>query len=270
MDAAFRRGYGPAAAELESKLQPGADTGRLNADLWAVAQLLQANPVLRRNLADPSREGADKKALAGRLLRGKIGDDALDVVRTVAAQRWTADGDIITAVERLAVEVALGQAEIAGRLASVQDELFRFERIVAADTDLQSALTDRRADLSAKLTVVDRLLGARTTPETVILARQAVTGLRSQRFDRVIRTYLEQAAARQEQVTATVTTAVPLSPEHEERLVRTLSAQYGRAVHTNIVIDESVVGGIRVDIGDEVIDGTISHRLSDARRRLSQ
>lgn len=270
MEAAFRRGFGPAATELEQVLQSGADTGQLSADLWAVAQLLHANPVLRRNLADPSREGEAKEALASRLLQGKVGDDALRIVRTVAGQRWGVEGDVISALERLGVEVVLAQAERDGKLGAVQDELFRFERIVEADSDLQRALTDRRADLAAKSALIEKLLGGRASAETITLARQGVVGLRGRRFDRAIAAYLEQAAERADQVTATVTSAVPLSQEHEDRLVRALSAQYGRAVHTNIVIDPSVVGGIRVEIGDEVIDGTISHRLSDARRRLTQ
>lgn len=270
METAFRRGYGPSVAELESRLGADADPGQLSADLWAVAELLQANPVLRRNLADPSREGTDKSALAYRLFGGKISDDALQIVATVAGQRWGAEGDIVSALERLGVESILARAEQGENLGTVQDELFRFERIVQADADLQAALSDRRAERAAKSALVDRLLDGRAKSETVALVHQAVAGLRGRRFDRAIAAYLEQAAARQEQVTATVTTAVPLSPEHEDRLVRALSAQYGRAVHTHIVIDPSVVGGMRVEIGDDVIDGTISHRLSDARRRLTQ
>ena len=92
---------------------------------------------------------------------------------------------------------------------------------------------------------------------------------RSTRFDHAIEEILSIASQRQEQVTATVTTAVPLSPEQLERLGRTLTTQYGRSVHVNDVVDPAVVGGIRVEIGDEVIDGTILSRLDEAGRKLT-
>lgn len=271
MDSTFRRGYRAAVAELEQLLQGGqASTGdRLADQIWAVARLLDANPVLRRNLADPSREGQEKAALADRLLSGKVSQEALSVVQAAASQRWTVQGDLLTALERLGVEAVLAHAESYGRLPAVQDELFRFERLVSGTPELQAALSDRRAGRDARLALIDQLLTGKANPETVILAQQAASAVRGQRFERAVVSYLDQAAERQDQVAATVISAVPLSPDYEARLVRALSTQYGRAVHVNIVIDEHVVGGIRVEIGDDVIDGTISHRLADARRRLT-
>ena len=48
-----------------------------------------------------------------------------------------------------------------------------------------------------------------------------------------------------------------------------LARQYDRPVHLNVVVDPEVIGGIRVEIGDDVIDGTVSSRLDEARRRLA-
>ncbi|GAA1177552.1 F0F1 ATP synthase subunit delta [Ornithinimicrobium humiphilum] len=268
MNTGYRRAYQEAASALEQVLQAG-DGTRLAEELWAVATTVDANPVLRRNLGDPSREGQDKAALAERLLSGKIHDEALAVVRAVVAQRWPEPADLVSALEQLAVEANLAHAQGLGRLGQVEDELFRFGRIVEATPDLQAALSNRRADAGSKATLVDRLLSVKTAPETVRLAKMAVASTRGRRFDHALKAYLEQAAARQDQVTATVVSAVPLTPEQHDRLARTLSAQYGRQVHTNVVIDEDVVGGIRVEIGDEVIDGTVRHRLADARRRMT-
>lgn len=275
MDSAFRRSYHGAREALEQVLShtesSGAspDASRVADEVWQVAHLVEGNAVLRRSLADPSREGADKAALAERLLSGKVGPGALHVVKGVAAQRWSEPGALVEALERLGVESVLAHAERNGRLDQVQDELFRFARIVEGAPDLQAALSDRRAEPGARATLVERLLSVKASPETVRLVRQAVSGSRGRRFDRALESYLEQAAERQQQVTAIVTSAVPLTEQQEEKLVSTLSRQYGRAVRTNVVIDEHVVGGIRVEIGDDVIDGTISHRLADARRRMT-
>ncbi len=271
MDATFRRAYHEAEQALAQALQPeaGTDAARLAEDLWAVARAVDDSPALRRNLADPSREAGDKAGLAERLLAGKVGDEVLRVVGTAVGQRWSQPGDVVTALERLGVEAVLTHAQRNGRLGQVEDELFRFGRIVEGSPELQAALGDRRADAHAKATLVDRLLSVKAAPEAVRLAKQAVSGTRGRRFDHALEAFLEQAAAHQDQVTATVTSAVPLSPEQQDRLARALSTQYGRQVHTNVVIDEDVVGGIRVEIGDEVIDGTVSHRLAEARRLLT-
>ena len=53
------------------------------------------------------------------------------------------------------------------------------------------------------------------------------------------------------------------------RLEAALSNQYGRTVHLNIVVDPDIIGGMRVEIGDDVIDGTVSGRLDEARRKLA-
>lgn len=272
MDTGFRRPYQEAAAALQHVLEHDGgsiDAARLADELWSVTRVVDANPTLRRNLADPARAGADKAALAERLLLGKIGPGAMFVVRATAAQRWQKPGDLVSALERLGVEAVLTSAQREQRLGQMEDELFRFARIVQGTPDLQAALSDRRARPEAKVALVEQLLSVKAAPESVRLARQAVAGTRGRRFDRAIEAYLEQASARQDQVTATVTSAVPLTVEQLDRLVTVLSRQYGRQVHANVVLDENVVGGIRVEIGDEVLDGTVSHRLAEARRLMT-
>ena len=58
--------------------------------------------------------------------------------------------------------------------------------------------------------------------------------------------------------------------EHDaQRLQDALARQYSRPVHLNVVVDPDVIGGMRVAIGDDVIDGTVANRLDDARRQLA-
>src|SRR5690606_11106807 len=142
-------------------------------------------------------------------------------------------------------------------------ELFRFGRIVYGTPELRSALTDRRASTEAKSRVVRDLLADRSAPETVRLAELAATRRRT-RLDDAVAAYLKIDARRQEQLTATVTTAVALTEQQLERLTAALSKHYDRDVRVNQVVDPKVVGGIRVEIGDEVIEGTILSRLDEA------
>lgn len=268
MQGASRSALAESREAFARALEQGTDRAALGEELLQVARVIGGNAVLRRSLADPSREAQPKVDLVNRLFAGRVSDDALHVASTVASRRWAAEGDLTATLEALGVEAILAEAESAGRLSQVEDELFRFGRIVDGTGELRAALTDRRAPASAKAKVVRTLLGEKSAPETVRLAELAATH-RTTRFDHAIEGYLTIAARRQEQLTATVTTAVPLTQEQVDRLTAALGSHYDRAVRVNAVVDPQVVGGIRVDIGDEVIDGTILSRLDEARRRMT-
>ena len=249
-------------------LAAGADRSRLAEELFGVVGVLDGNANLRRALGDPSREGADKGVLAERLLTGKVGAETLVVVKGVVSQRWSSERDLTDALEGYAVETVIAEAETADRADRVEDELFRFERIVAANPDLRAAITDPAAPADKRGELVESLLSDKAAPETVALARQAVTAPRNRRFDRIVEAYLDIAASRREQQTAMVTSAVPLSDGDRDRLAAGLSAIYGGKVHVNTVVDPRVMGGVTVEIGDEVIDGTVIRKLDAARRAM--
>ena len=249
-------------------LAAGADRSRLAEELFAVVALLDSNVTLRRAVADPSHDGARKTDLAERLFASRVGAEALVVLKGVVSQRWSSERDLSDTLERYAVESVIADAESQGSADQVEDELFRFERIVAADTNLRSALSDSSASAERRTALVASLLEGRATSQTRVLARQAVAAPRGRRFDTTVREYLEIAATRREQQTATVISAVPLGEQERSRLAAGLSAIYGGTVHVNTVVDPRVLGGIKVEIGDEVIDGTVIRKLDAARRAM--
>jgi F-type H+-transporting ATPase subunit delta len=244
------------------------DAAALAEDLFGVESALGSSAALRRALTDPTREAAAKAELVSRLLTGKVSNGAVQVVRALVEQRWSAERDLVDAIEGLAVEALAAGAEQAGRADAVEDELFRFERLVAANPPLREAVTDRRADPAAKRDLVTGLLAGKASPETVRLAAHAATGARGQRFDRAIEDYLKIIARRRRQLSATVTSAIDLDPSQRERLASALGSIYGTTVHLNVVLDPQILGGIRVQIGDEVVDGTVLRKLEGARRLL--
>ena len=254
---------------VDRVLRRSVDRNRLGQDLFAVTTAIDGSIPLRRALADPSREGDAKATLAERLFQGKIDGDALDLLKTAVSQRWSQERDFTDTLESLAVAAVIGAAEQEGRADRVEDELFRFERIVAGNPGLRDALTDRRAEPAAKEQLVSELLAGKTSEETLGLVRQAVTFPRGRRFDQVLDSYLRIASQRREQLAAVVTTAVSLDQDQRGRLAAALSQFYGgKAVHLNVVVDPDVIGGIRVQIGDDVVDGTILRRLEAVRRHL--
>lgn len=269
MQGASRGALKASREALQNALAEVGDRAALGEELLAAAGVVGGNVVLRRALSDPSREGKDKAGLAQRLFGDKISAPALAVVSTAVAQRWGGDADLTTALDELGAEALLANAEANDRLERVEDELFRFGRIASGSSELLSALTDRRAPAASRGDLVSRLLGDKAAPETNRLVQHAVAGPRGVRFDKAIEAFARIAAQRQEQLTAVVISAVPLSADHRDRLATALSRHYDRAVHVNVVVDPRVIGGIRVEIGDEVIDGTVLRRLEQARRSLA-
>jgi F-type H+-transporting ATPase subunit delta len=262
--AAFAAGHDAFAAALGS----GASGSALAGDLFAVTGALDSSASLRRALVDPSRDSAAKRGLVEGLFGSKISAAAALVLNALVSAHWADDHDLGEATESLAVEALVASAEAGGRLDALEDDLFRFGRAVAADPGLRDALSAHGGQESAKVALVEALLQGKASTETVRLARQAAVFPRGRRFARVLDSYLAVAAMRRQQLTATVTAAVPLDEAQAERLRRALSRIYNRAVQINIVLDPGVVGGIRVQVGDEVVDGTVLRRLQEAERAM--
>jgi F-type H+-transporting ATPase subunit delta len=262
--AAFAAGHDAFAAALGS----GGDASALGEDLFAVTAALDSSASLRRALVDPSRSTTAKRGLVEGLFGPRISAAATDVLKVLVSQRWADDQDLGDAVEGLAVEAVVASAEASDRLDDLEDELFRFGRIVAADPGLRDALAAHGGDENAKAALVEALLEGKASAETKRLARQAAVSPRGRRIDRVLEGYLTIAAKRREQLTAMVTAAVALDDTQRQRLASALSEIYHRAVQLNVVLDPAVVGGIRVQVGDEVVDGTILRRIQEAERAL--
>jgi F-type H+-transporting ATPase subunit delta len=252
--------------------QPRAATGdellALADELFAVARLLEGQPSLRRALSDPSARPDDRAGLAQRLLRSKLSEVAVDLVATLARQRWSRPLDLVEAAETLATEASLDAADARGELEGVEDELFRFGRIVAGNPDLTRVLSDRAAPAEGKAALLDRLLGSQVSPVTAQLLRNVLTGSDVITAERTIERLSEVASARRGQSVAHVTTAVALTAAQEQRLTQVLGRLYGRAIGLQVTVDPDVLGGLIIRVGDEVIDGSIAHRLEVAGRRL--
>jgi F-type H+-transporting ATPase subunit delta len=238
-------------------------------ELFAVARLLDGQLTLRRALSDPAGKPDDRAGLARRLFGSKVSDTALDLVETVARQRWSRPLDLVEAFTTLATEASLDAADARGELDGVEDELFRFGRIVAGDRDLARILSDRSASAEGRAALLDRLLTGKVSPVTEQLLRNVLTSGHAGHAENAIERLSDVASRRRGQSVARVTTAVALTPEQEQRLTAVLGRLYGRTVGLQVTVDPSVLGGLIVQVGDEVIDGSIAHRLEAAERRLA-
>jgi F-type H+-transporting ATPase subunit delta len=238
-------------------------------ELFSVARLLDGQLTLRRALSDPAAKPDDRAALVRRLFDGKVSATTVDLLETVARLRWSRPIDLVDATSTLATEASLDAADVSGELDSVEDELFRFGRIVAGDRELARILSDRKAPAAGKTALLDRLLSGRVSPVTEQLLRNVLTGPHAGQAENAIERLSDVASRRRGQSVARVTTAVPLTEAQEQRLSDVLGRIYGRTIGLQVTVDPSVLGGLIVQVGDEVIDGSIAHRLEAAERRLA-
>lgn len=256
---------------LGDQLESGSTTleqyAELGGDLFRVAAMLRNEPALRRTVTDVSVPGEAKAALVESILEGKVSAEALKIVASAVAQRWVATRDLADAIDHLGV-VASVRAAGRNQATRLSDELFGVRQAVEENPELERALSDPLRAAADKVGLLKNLLADRVLPATLVLVEQALSGT-YRNVGAALAAYQRVAAATNGEGVARVRTARPLTDAQRDRLAQALSAQYGRPVHLNISVDTSLLGGLRVEIGDDVIDGTVLARLEDAQRRLA-
>lgn len=236
--------------------------------LVAIAGFLATRASLRRALTDAGRSPDSREALA-RQLFGQVDDAALEVLAAAVRTRWASTVELLDAVTEYGIQAHLVAAESRDRLEAVQDEVFRFGQIVRSEPDLRSALLNEAAPAEIRRELIHTLVEGKAEAESVRLVEYAVLERRGRSLEEELDRIIELAAARRRRRVAIARTAVPLTAAHRDRLQRALSEQAGVPVQLNVVVEPGLVGGVRVEIGDEVVDGSVVGRLDEARRRLA-
>jgi F-type H+-transporting ATPase subunit delta len=271
MRAASRESYAEATERLAAygrDAEPPALLGTAD-ELFAVAGLLAREPRLRRALSDPARDGQTREGLLRELLGGKVADPTLDLLAVLVAGRWSSAADLLDATEQLVVDALLAAADRAGDLADAEDELFRFGQVVTGDPELAATLGDSSVPPERRAELVRALLDGKANVVTVRLAELAVHGFGGRNFSAALTRLVELAAQRRERQVAYVTTAVALSDGDERRLGAALSELYGREVSMKLTVDPEILGGMSVQVGSDLYDGTVLRRLTETRNALT-
>jgi F-type H+-transporting ATPase subunit delta len=237
--------------------------------LFAVLELLDANAQLRRMLSDSAVDADRKASLAADLFGEQLSAQTSEVVEALVRASWGRPSDLIAATDELAAQALFATAEKVDVLDDVEDELFRFGRILDREPALRSALTDPSLPNDRKTELVEALLGERVQDATLVLVREVVLHPRGRTIDRALEEYGRLAAARRERLVAQVRTVVALTDEQLEKLGAALAARLGHQVHLNVELDPPLLGGLTVRVGDILFDASISHRLAVARRVMT-
>jgi F-type H+-transporting ATPase subunit delta len=269
MRGASRASLTAAKDRLATMTAGSARPSELGAELFSVVGLLDSEPPLRRALADSSSARDARAGLVAGLLADRVSADTVELVSSVATSPWSTPADLADAIEQLAVLAVVTEADEAGRLDDLEDDLFRFARVLGTQPELRAALGNPFAPADAKRRLVDTLLADKANPQTVELVTQGSLQPRGRSLDWQLEEYARLAAEHRERLVAEVRVATELSDEQRGRLVTLLSRAYGHDVHLNLVLDTQVIGGMIVRTGGEQIDASVASRLAEARRGLT-
>ena len=255
--------------ELRSALSEDSAAGYdVAGDMFAVARVLRSEPALRRVLTDVSVGGEAKSGLVRNVFSGKLGDRSLELVASAAAKRWAAMRDLPDTLEQLGVVSVVRAAEAGDEADDVESQLFTVSRMVTDNPTLRDSLSDPARSVEDKQGLIRSLLEGRAARGTIQLVEQAAAGS-YRTVVLAIEAYQKVAAEERDRMVALVRVARPLTDRESERLAAALGHQYGRRVDLNELVDPGVLGGVRVEVGDDVIDGTVVSRLDQARRMLA-
>ncbi len=246
-----------------------AEATQVGDELFAVLDVLDREPGLRRSLSDPSLDRTARIGLAQALFTGRISTTTFELVTVLAGSRWSEPRDLTDASEELAVLAIAEAADGLGLLDDLEDELFRFARIVQANPGLRAALSNQFVPPEGRASLVTALVSGKASGPGLRLITRAAAQPRGRSLDVGLERYAHLAADLRERLVAEVHVVMPLSEEQRARLAAALVSAYGHDVHLNIVHDPELIGGITVRIGDELINGSVASRLAELRRQLA-
>ena len=249
---------GQSAASRPATGPAGALAGTVGDELFAVLRLLDREHALRRALADPSKPADEKGAIVVALLHGKVTPATEELVAATVRSHWAGPADMTDAVEQLAVEAYAVAAEEAGQLDDLEDE-----------PELRAALSEPVLPDDRKRALLGALLDGKVTPVALRLITEMSLHPRGRSLVVSLEMCTRIVAERRQRLIAVVRTPAAITAEQRRRLADALAAIYGHEVYVNIVIDPTVMGGMTIQVGDELIDASVASRLAAVRRKLA-
>lgn len=158
------------------------------------------------------------------------------------------------------------QAE--GEIEPVEDELYRFGKILEGNHELKQALSDKSIDSGQRIKVLEDLLADKVSPHTLGLLTFIVGQGRARQMPQILQELSELASEARNAVVAEVRSATPLDPRQRAALQSALSKATGKKVAVKVMVDPSLIGGIVAKIGETIIDGSVKRRLEQLKDQV--
>jgi F-type H+-transporting ATPase subunit delta len=262
MGSATREAIAAANATLAKQTTVDLATGE---QLLAAALVVSGSHELRAALADDTAKDSDRKGLIDAVF-GAYKPAAKAILASLATSRWSSEDDLVAGIEELGIRALAASAP---KSLSIDDELFDFGVAVTSNSELELALGSKLGGVDGKVSLVESLIGSKASKQTVAILKALLAQPRGRRIGELIRYAATIVADESGNGIATVTVASAIDGDQRKRLETALRTQYKRDVRLNVIVDPAILGGMRVQVGSEVIDGTISNRIADLRLRLA-
>lgn len=244
------------------------DAWRIGNELFTITKVLDDSIQLERALTDPSRPVADKVAVLKELLGDNAHPMTMEIMTDLVSRRWSRARDIANAVEDFGVDAMMYYADATDATLQVSIELSELHSALLNLPVVRAKLYDYQATSEARVKLFREVFSGKTLNKvTMRLAEHATCNLR-RRYLETIQWLINKFSRHMGESMVTVTTATPLKKEQIKRLVEVYSAKVGRQVHINSVVDPTVLGGMRIQVGDEVTDNTVVAQLQNLHRKV--
>lgn len=245
------------------------DAWRIGNELFTITKVLDDSIQLERALTDPSRPVADKVAVLKELLGDNAHPMTTEIMTDLVSRRWSRARDIANAVEDFGVDAMMYYADATDATLQVSIELSELHSALLNLPVVRAKLYDYQATSEARVKLFREVFSGKTLNKvTMRLAEHATCNLRRRRYLETIQWLINKFSRHMGESMVTVTTATPLKKEQIKRLVEVYSAKVGRQVHINSVVDPTVLGGMRIQVGDEVTDNTVVAQLQNLHRKV--
>lgn len=262
MGAQTRHSLDRARISLDGQTTLSVDLGQA---LFQAAMALSGSPALRTALSDQSASIERRQVLAAGAF-ASLSTDAKKVVSSLVEMRWSRAEDIQAALEDLAIRVCAGSAE---PTSDVVGELLQISRVVHHDAELELTLGSKRVGAEGKVSLLKALLAKKVSTQALAIVSHLVSDPRGRRIGAMLSLAARTVADHHNKGLAVVTVAKALSAKQLSAIEAMLANHYGRSHYVAQVINPDVIGGAKIRVDDDVIDGSISTRLKDLRLQLA-
>ncbi len=139
---------------------------------------------------------------------------------------------------------------------------------VSGDAQLQHFLEAPQISAAQKSAVLGKALADKAPRPFILFVQKLVANRRQMLIPAIATEYHDLLDAAEGRVHARVTLSRSYDAAATESLTKALSAAIGKTVVPHVTVDERILGGVVVRIGDQVMDGSVRRKLGKLRTAL--
>lgn len=166
----------------------------------------------------------------------------------------------LSTIARPYAEAAFSAAVASGGLEQWAETIDRMAQL-AADGQMKAVVTDPRVPNDKVVGLFMSMLPGAGDEARNFVAVLAANG-RLEALPEIALQFRALKAEREGSADADIASAFPLEPEALSRLVVSLEKRFGRKIKPQVHVDQALIGGVMVRVGDEVIDASVRGKLA--------